>query len=338
MFLEDNTFEILSLENDIFYESIRLDSLKYSIMEDIYTENGNSAFDRFKKFIDSVVKKIKSFFKKVKDAISDFFTHKNINDKLNDLEKDVKENPELGKLKVKVHDYTKLEQLNDQAISDLNHRVEATEKIMEKYRKRRNGIIAAGIAMTTLTFSAAVGMAKNVENICNTRLRQKTDQVTDQINSVNKRIDDVQNNSSYLFARVRNQDSQISNNKMDIYEIKHSINDVKKNIDQNKKEISDNYSTLSNDISRNGMAINNISRALADEQHEHLCASSRLSDELDKHAKTTGQIQAYLKEEQKLLNAYTELMSDNSKYSVDKVKGILSDVISFGKSRGAVPK
>lgn len=338
MFLEDNTFEILSLENDIFYESIRLDSLKYSIMEDIYIENGNSAFDRFKKFIDSVVKKIKSFFKKVKDAISDFFTHKNINDKLNDLEKDVKENPELGKLKVKVHDYTKLEQLNDQAISDLNHRVEATEKIMEKYRKRRNGIIAAGIAMTTLTFSAAVGMAKNVENICNTRLRQKTDQVTDQINSVNKRIDDVQNNSSYLFARVRNQDSQISNNKMDIYEIKHSINDVKKNIDQNKKEISDNYSTLSNDISRNGMAINNISRALADEQHEHLCASSRLSDELDKHAKTTGQIQAYLKEEQKLLNAYTELMSDNSKYSVDKVKGILSDVISFGKSRGAVPK
>lgn len=171
-------------------------------MEDIYTENGNSAFDRFKKFIDSVVEKIKSFFKKVKDAISDFFTHKNINDKLNDLEKDIKENPELGKQKVKVHDYTKLEQLNNQAISDLNNRVESTEKIMEKYRKQRNGIIAAGIATTTLSFLAAVAMAKHVKSECDVRLRQKTDQVTDQINSVNKRIDGVQSNISELSTRV----------------------------------------------------------------------------------------------------------------------------------------
>lgn len=336
MFLEDNTFEILSLENDIFYESIRLDSLKYSIMEDIYTENGNSAFDRFKKFIDSVVEKIKSFFKKVKDAISDFFTHKNINDKLNDLEKDIKENPELGKQKVKVHDYTKLEQLNDQAISDLNHRVESTEKIMEKYRKQRNGIIAAGIATTTLTFLAAVHMAKNVEGECNSRLRQKTDQVTDQINSVNKRIDDVQRDSSELSTLMNNQESQISKNKEDINEIKYSINDIKNDTDQNKKEISDNYNKLADAIIHNNTAINKIKENFREERKEHLLDLSSIKAELDDHAITTEQIQRYLKEEQKLLNAYTELMSDNSKYSVARVKSILSDVISFGWNNGAV--
>ena len=336
MFFEDDTFEILSLENDIFYESIRLDSLKYSIMEDIYTENENSAFDRFKKFIDSVVKKIKSFFKKVKDAISDFFTHKNIDDKLNDLEKDIKENPELGKLKVKVHDYTKLEQLNNQAISDLNHRVESTEKIMEKYRKQRNGIIAAGIATTTLTFLAAVHMAKNVEGECNSRLRQKTDQVTDQINSVNERIDGVQRDISEVSTLMNNQDRQISKNKKDINEIKYSINDVKNDTDQNKKEISDNYNKLADAIIQNNTAIKKIKKDFHDERKEHLLDLSRIKSELDDHAVTTEQIQKYLKEEQKLLKAYTELMSDNSKYSVARVKCILSDVISFGWNNGAV--
>lgn len=336
MFFEDNTFEILSLEHDIFYENIRLDSLKYSIMEDIYTENENSAFDRFKKFIGNVVEKIKSFFKKVKDAISDFFTHKNINDKLNDLEKDIKENPELGKQKVKVHDYTKLEQLNDQAISDLNHRVEATEKIMEKYRKQRNGIIAAGIATTTLSFLAAVHMAKNVEGECNSRLRQKTDQVTDQINSVNKRIDDVQRDSSELSTLMNNQESQISKNKEDINEIKYSINDVKNDTDQNKKEISDNYNKLADAIIQNNTAVNKIKKNFHEERKEHLLDLSSIKAELDDHAITTEQIQRYLKEEQKLLKAYTELMSDNSKYSVARVKCILNDVISFGWNNGAV--
>lgn len=42
MFLGDNTFEIMTLENDILYESIHIDILKSSIMEDIYIENGES--------------------------------------------------------------------------------------------------------------------------------------------------------------------------------------------------------------------------------------------------------------------------------------------------------
>ena len=207
---------------------------------------------------------------------------------------------------------------------------------MEKYRKQRNGIIAAGIAITTLTFSAAVTMAKNVENICNTRLRQKTDQVTDQINSVNKRIDDVQRNSSELSTLMNNQESQISKNKEDINEIKYSINDVKNDTDQNKKEISDNYNKLADAIIHNNKAIKEIKKNFHEEWKEHYLDVSHINSELDDHAMTTEHIQKYLKEEQKLLNAYTELMSDNSKYSVARVKSILNEVISFGWNTGAV--
>ena len=207
---------------------------------------------------------------------------------------------------------------------------------MEKYRKQRNGIIAAGIATTTLSFLAAVHMAKNVESECNSRLRQKTDQVTDQINSVNKRIDDVQRDSSELSTLMNNQESQISKNKEDINEIKYSINDVKNDTDQNKKEISDNYNKLADAIIHNNKAINKIKENFREERKEHYLDVSHINSELDDHAMTTEHIQKYLKEEQKLLNAYTELMSDNSKYSVARVKSILNEVISFGWNTGAV--
>lgn len=44
MFLKDSTFEIMTLENDILYESTHLDILKSSIMEDIYIESDDSFF------------------------------------------------------------------------------------------------------------------------------------------------------------------------------------------------------------------------------------------------------------------------------------------------------
>ena len=58
MFLEDNTFEIMELENDILYESIHLDILKYSIMEDVYIEQGESS-SKFKTFVNNIIEKIK---------------------------------------------------------------------------------------------------------------------------------------------------------------------------------------------------------------------------------------------------------------------------------------
>ena len=75
------------------------------------------------------------------------------------------------------------------------------------------------------------------------------------------------------------------------------------------------------------LTIKKIKKDFHDERKEHLLDLSRIESELDDHAITTEQIQRYLKEEQKLLKAYTELMSDNSKYSVARVKSILNEVI-----------
>ena len=57
MFFEDNTFEIMELENDILYESIHLYILKSSIMEDIYIENYDSFFIKLKNSLGVSLKK-----------------------------------------------------------------------------------------------------------------------------------------------------------------------------------------------------------------------------------------------------------------------------------------
>ena len=173
MFLEDNTFEIMTLENDILYESNHLDILKSSIMEDIYTENGNSAFDRFKKFIDSVVEKIKKFFINAKKVIINFFTKKAVNDKLNDIVQSIKENPELGKREVKIPDYKELDKLYEKTISDLEHRVEDSEKIMEKYKKERKRILIGAAGLTTVSLATAIGIVKNIGKKTEERLNKK---------------------------------------------------------------------------------------------------------------------------------------------------------------------
>ena len=48
----------MTLENDILYESIHLDILKSSIMEDIYIESDDSFFDKVKKFIRDIINNI----------------------------------------------------------------------------------------------------------------------------------------------------------------------------------------------------------------------------------------------------------------------------------------
>ena len=171
MFLEDSTFEIMTLENDILYETIHLDILKYSIMEDIYIEQGESS-SKFKTFVNNIIEKIKTFFSNAKKAIINFFTKKAVNDKLDDIEQSIKENPELGKRKVKIPDYKELYKLYEKTISDLEHRVEDSEKIMEKYKKERKRILI-GAGLTTVSLATAIGIVKNIGKKTEERLNEK---------------------------------------------------------------------------------------------------------------------------------------------------------------------
>ena len=171
MFLEDSTFEIMTLENDILYETIHLDILKSSIMEDIYIEQGESS-SKFKTFVNNIIEKIKTFFSNAKKAIINFFTKKAVNDKLDDIEQSIKENPELGKRKVKIPDYKELYKLYEKTISDLEHRVEDSEKIMEKYKKERKRILI-GAGLTTVSLATAIGIVKNIGKKTEERLNEK---------------------------------------------------------------------------------------------------------------------------------------------------------------------
>ena len=171
MFFEDSTFEIMTLENDILYESIHLDILKYSIMEDVYIEQGESS-SKFKTFVNNIIEKIKKFFINAKEAIINFFTKKAVNDKLDDIEQSIKENPELGKRKVKVPDYKELDKLYEKTIFDLEHRVEDSEKIMEKYKKERKRILI-GAGLTTVSLATAIGIVKNIGKKTEERLNKK---------------------------------------------------------------------------------------------------------------------------------------------------------------------
>ena len=166
MFLEDSTFEIMELENDILYESIHLDILKSSIMEDIYIESDDSFFDKVKKFIRDMIEKIKKFFSNAKDAITNFFTRKNIDDKIEEIKEAIKENPELAKEKVTIPDHSELDKLYKDTINVLKDNSEATTKAMERYKKERDGLVkgTAILAATTVTLGAAVGIITHLKN------------------------------------------------------------------------------------------------------------------------------------------------------------------------------
>ena len=166
MFFEDNTFEIMTLENDILYESIHLDILKSSIMEDIYIESDDSFFDKVKKFIRDIIEKIKKFFSNAKDAITNFFTRKNIDDKIDEIKEAIKENPELAKEQVTIPDHSELDKLYKDTIDVLKDNSEATTKAMERYKKERDGLVrgTAILAATTVTLGAAVGIITHLKN------------------------------------------------------------------------------------------------------------------------------------------------------------------------------
>lgn len=239
MFFEDNTFEIMTLENDILYESIHLDILKYSIMEDVYIEQGESS-SKFKTFVNNIIEKIKKFFINAKEAIINFFTKKAVNDKLDDIEQSIKENPELGKRKVKIPDYKELDKLYEKTISDLEHRVEDSEKIMEKYKKERKRILI-GAGLTTVSLATAIGIVKNIGKKTEKKLNKKIENDIDHdhatckiFESLNSNIQKLRNSSSNLamvIDSIGDRQDRYSNKLKDIDTRLNALETEKKNND-----------------------------------------------------------------------------------------------------------
>ena len=302
MFLEDNTFEIMTLENDILYESIHLDILKYSIMEDVYIEQGESS-SKFKTFVNNIIEKIKTFFSNAKKAIINFFTKKAVNDKLNELEKDVKENPELGKRKVKIPDYKELDKLYEKTISDLEHRVEDSEKIMEKYKKERKRILI-GAGLTTVSLATAIGIVKNIGKKTEERLNEKINHDIDHsaceiYKSIDRKLDIREESNRYW------------------EDMKHKIieDGLNSNIQQLQDHIQNHNQALTmikDDQYKDSKKLRDINTRL------NALETERKNNDLELQGK-------------KFLNLYASIMCDEASDSVKEVKDTVSAVVNNSK-------
>ena len=261
MFFEDNTFEIMELENDILYESIHLDILKFSIMEDVYTENEDGFLNKIKNFIDNIIEKIKKFFINAKEAITNFFTRKKVDDKLEEIKEAIKENPELAKEQVTIPDHSGLDKLYKDTINVLKDNSEATTKAMERYKKERDAFIKGTVvlATTTVGLGTALGIITDLKDnkihelemqrnkaksICDKR---KTE-IKNLENTIDKLRTDISDKSKEITEKnriIRDQESEIniantnSPIKRATFKVKKTINQVNDKKDDLTKSIND---------------------------------------------------------------------------------------------------
>lgn len=146
---------------------------------------------KIKNFVDNIIEKIKKFFSNAKDAITNFFTRKNIDDKLDKIETAIKENPELGKQQISIPNYDDMHELYKKTISDLEGKVEDTEKTMAKYRNQRNTIMKAG-AVTTVTLAAGIGIVRHIGKKKQKELEFKNKELQAQCMKDKKEIEELE--------------------------------------------------------------------------------------------------------------------------------------------------
>ena len=313
MFLEDSTFEIMTLENDILYESIHLDILKYSIMEDVYIEQGESS-SKFKTFVNNIIEKIKTFFSNAKKAIINFFTKKAVNDKLDDIEQSIKKNPELGKRKVKIPDYKELDKLYEKTISDLEHRVEDSEKIMEKYKKERKRILIGAAGLTTISLATAIGIVKNIG--------KKTEE------KLNKKIEDDITNAKCKIYETIGKDIEKAN--AEHKTIEETLNS---NIQKLQNHNNIEHKTIKETLNSNIQKLQNHNRVLTMIVDDQCKDSKKLRDINTRlNALETERRNNDLElQGKKFLNLYASIMCDEASDSVKEVKDTVSVVINNSK-------
>lgn len=146
-------FELLEkeLECDFAYIESEIANAEYESFDpDYFLEAGDNSAESF---FDRIVAKLQEIVERVKKAFSTIFAKKSV-DKVTEKYDAAKEkDPSVANKKVKMKDYKKLQELNDNTMTVLL-KTEDGEKIkkqMIKYRKQRNKILALGtVAVVSL--------------------------------------------------------------------------------------------------------------------------------------------------------------------------------------------
>ena len=141
---------------------------------------------------------------------------------MNKIETAIKENPELGKQQISIPNYDDMHDLYKKTISDLEGKVENTEKTMEKYRKQRNTIMKAG-AVTTVTLAAGIGIVRHIGKkkreeleFNNKELQKQCIKDKEEIENLEQEIADQRMENSKKAEQIESQKRIIRDQKTDI--------------------------------------------------------------------------------------------------------------------------
>lgn len=136
-------------EKEMEIENLELNALVNRLDSPFFMEAGNG-----NGLISRIFSKIREILEKCKKAISDFFASASFKKKSEQAENAIKSYPDIGREKVNIPDYQKLDRLNQSTLRELQ-RAKDPVAVVEKYKKQRNAILGGALIGSTVAGALA---------------------------------------------------------------------------------------------------------------------------------------------------------------------------------------
>lgn len=223
-----------------------------------YLEDGDASSGD--SFFETVLKKLNEIFERIKETITNIFTKKENEEKIQKVNEAIKKDPALGKKKVKLRDHSKEKELDKKTMSEIGD-VKTVGQLavkMDSYRKQRNKAIAIGATVTvTLAFVGS-------------KLLKKKDQQISELTAQNKE-------QRTLITRLGNRNNSL---RTKLSATKGKLKDTKANLDLVTKE-RDAYKQKVNPVVKAQVTVAST-KAKANSKVEEIQNEIRVNQEITK--------------------------------------------------------
>jgi hypothetical protein len=223
-----------------------------------YLEDGDASSGD--SFFETVLKKLNEIFERIKETITNIFTKKENEEKIQKVNEAIKKDPTLGKKKVKLRDHSKEKELDKKTMSEIGD-VKTVGQLavkMDSYRKQRNKAIAIGATVTvTLAFVGS-------------KLLKKKDQQISELTAQNKE-------QRTLITRLGNRNNSL---RAKLNATKGKLKDTKANLDIVTKE-RDAYKQKVNPVVKAQVTVAST-KAKANSKVEEIQNEIRVNQEITK--------------------------------------------------------
>lgn len=184
-----NTFDIIYKETEVLTNQLLLECANIHLESEVAASDGVYLEDGDKKgIIKTIIESIQNIINAVVERIRGFFkSGGNADKKL----KQVENNPTAKKKKVKIKDYRKLKQANDDTMKKISKAKskEEVNSIMANHNKKRNAIIAGSAVLVTV--AACAGFCLKRRNAGKAELEKRKSEVQTELQKRYKRSYDV---------------------------------------------------------------------------------------------------------------------------------------------------